>query len=135
MIWVTRKQPHIDRIACAWTIKRFIDFEAEFQFIERNNPIPELAIPYDLPDVEIGHKDNSCSHETLLKLYKINDEAVIEISRIVHDIDLGKFDNEYSAGIELILKGLIFSSKEDRKIYEKGFEFFDYLYKAFREAI
>ena len=134
MIWVTRNQPHIDRIACAWTIKRFIDFEAEFTFIKRNELIPESTIPYDLPDVEIGHKGNACSQENLIKLYKIEDEAVMDISRIVHDIDFGTFDGEFSSGIDLIIKGVILSSKEDKEIYEKGFTLFDYLYKAFREV-
>ena len=130
MIWITRKKPHIDRIACAWTIKRFIDPKADFRFIERNEAIPNEGIPYDLPNVEIGHKNNKCSHYTLLEKYQLRDEGINEINRIVNDIDMGLFDEPESYGVELIIKGLILSSKKDLEILEKGFQIFDYMYQT-----
>ena len=113
MKWVTREKPHIDRIACAWAIKRFVDSDAEFLFIKRGEKVPLSAVPYDLPDVELGHHGEKCSFESLIEKYKLKERAVSEIARVVCDMDLGIYKEKESVGIETIIKVLILSSKND----------------------
>ncbi len=133
MKWVTREKPHIDRIACAWAIKRFVDLEAEFIFIKRGEKVSQNAIPYDLPNVELGHHNEKCSFESLAERYKLKQHAATEIARIVHDIDLGVYKEKESIGIETIIKGLVLSSESDIEIYKRSFPIFDALYKKFSE--
>jgi hypothetical protein len=133
MKWVTREKPHIDRIACAWAIKRFVDLEAKFIFIKRGRKVPQNVIPYDLPNVELGHHNEKCSFESLIERYKLKQHAATEIARIVHDIDLGVYKEKESIGIETIIKGLVLSSESDIEIYERSFPIFDGLYKKFSE--
>lgn len=133
MKWVTREKPHIDRIACAWAIKRFLDADAEFSFIKRGEKIPQDAMPYDLPNAELGHQDEKCSFESLIEKYKLKERAFKEIARIVHDIDLGIYREEESIGIETIVKGIVLSSKTDIEIYEKSFPVFNAIHKKFSE--
>ncbi len=133
MKWVTREKPHIDRIACAWAIKRFVDVDAEFSFIKRGETVPQDTIPYDLPNAELGHQDEKCSFESLLEKYKLKERAFKEIARIVHDIDLGIYREEESIGIETIVKGIVLSSKTDIEIYEKSFPVFDAIHKKCSE--
>jgi len=113
MKWVTRERPHIDRIACAWAIKKFVDLEAKFLFIKRNEKVPRGATPYDLPDVELGHHGEKCSFESLIEKYKLKEQTLKEIARIVRDIDLGIYKERESIGIEAVIKGLVLSSKND----------------------
>lgn len=134
MKWVTREKPHIDRIACAWAIKRFVDLEARFTFVKRGGEVPRDAVPYDLPDAELGHRGEKCSFESLTEKYRLRDRAVREIARIVRDIDFGVYRQKESIGIESIIKGLVLSSKTDAEIYGKSFPIFDALYKKFSEG-
>lgn len=134
MKWITREKPHIDRIACAWAIKRFVDSEAKFVFIKRCEKLPQGAVPYDLPNVELGHQGEKCSFESLVEKYKLKEHAVKEIARIVRDVDLGIYKEKESTGVESIIKGLVLSSKTDDEIYEKFFPVLDALYKKFSEG-
>lgn len=133
MKWITREKPHIDRIACAWAVKRFVDGEAEFVFIKRGEEVKKGAVPYDLPNAELGHHDERCSFESLIEKYKLRGRAVKEIARIVRDIDFGVYKQKESIGIETVIKGMVLSSKTDVEIYEKSFPIFDALYKKFSE--
>ncbi len=133
MKWVTREKPHIDRIACAWAIKRFVDLEAEFLFIKRGEKVPLSATPYDLPNVELGHHGEKCSFESLIEKYKLKERAVYEIARIVRDIDLGIYKEKESIGVETVIKGLVLSSENDIEIYNKAFPVFDAIFQKFSE--
>jgi hypothetical protein len=92
MKWVTRKNANVDRIACPWLIKRFVDPEAEFLYVEANEVMAiaerENALPYDVPDVELGHVDGRCSFESILVNYQLNDPALQLLGRIVHGADI-----------------------------------------------
>jgi hypothetical protein len=90
--WITRKNANVDRIACPWLIKRFVDSEAEFLYVAAdevmNTAQHENAIPYDVPDVELGHVDERCSFESILVKYKLHDPALHLLGRIVHGADI-----------------------------------------------
>jgi hypothetical protein len=91
MRWVTRKNANVDRIACPWLIKRFVDKDAEFLYVAADEVMSvakcESAIPYDVPDVELGHVDGRCSFESILGKYKLDDPALQLLGRIVHGAD------------------------------------------------
>ena len=92
MKFVTRKNAHVDRIACPWLIKRIVDPDAEFLLVDRNEVMrvakDKKAIPYDVPDVELGHVNGRCSFESILVKYKVKDSALQLLGRIVHGADV-----------------------------------------------
>ncbi len=92
MKWVTRKNANVDRIACPWLIKRFIDLEAEILWVEAERVLEvveqEGAIPFDVKGVELGHVDGRCSFESILVKYNLNDPALQLLGRIVHGADI-----------------------------------------------
>jgi hypothetical protein len=92
MKWVTRKNANVDRIACPWLIKRFVDPDAEFIYVGRDEVMriaqSENAIPYDVPDVEVGHVDGRCSFESILVKYGLDESALRLLGRIVHGADV-----------------------------------------------
>ncbi len=94
MKWVTRQYVHVDRTACPWLIKRYVDPKAEFIFVpvEKIEEIvnKEKAIPYDTPDVELGHHGDKCSFDAIVEKYKIKDSAVFELAKIVRAADTDK---------------------------------------------
>ncbi len=94
MKWVTRKRANVDRIACPWLIKRFIDPEAEFLFVETDQIAAvverEGAIPYDTKGAELGHVDGRCSFESILVKYKLTDPALQRLAQIVHGADVSE---------------------------------------------
>jgi hypothetical protein len=128
--WVTRKRPHVDRIATAWLIKRFIDPKAKFAFVHEDTTKIN-GIPFDMYHGEFSHQSDNCTFETILKRFNIKDEILKNISEIVHDIDLKdeKFDRNEAKGIDCILRGLMKNFKNDNELLKKGFELFEALYE------
>src|SRR5207249_6818318 len=93
MKWVTRENANVDRVACPWLIKRFIDPAAEFLFVHKDDVLSvaerDNAIPYDVPDVELGHVDGRCSFESIVVKYQLdNDPAMVLLSKIIHAADV-----------------------------------------------
>jgi len=92
MKWVTRKNANVDRIACPWLIKRFVDHEAEFLFVpaEEVSAVAhaEEAIPFDVKGAELGHEDGRCSFESIIVKYRLTDPALQRLARIVHGADV-----------------------------------------------
>ncbi|HKT82420.1 MAG TPA: chromate resistance protein ChrB domain-containing protein [Solirubrobacterales bacterium] len=92
MKWVTRKNANVDRIACPWLIKRFVDPDAEFLYAPADEVMEvaarEGAIPYDVKDVELGHVDGRCSFESILVKYELTDPALQLLAKIVHGADV-----------------------------------------------
>ncbi len=133
--WVTRKRPHVDRLASAWLIRRFIDPHAHFLFQTAGEPIPDGAIPFDMLGGELSHQGEDCTMETLLKRFAVKEPAAWEIARIVHDIDLkdGKYGKEEAKGITLLLKGMADMQHADASMLEEGIRLFDYLYRALKK--
>jgi hypothetical protein len=92
MKWITRKNANVDRIACPWLIKRFVDKNAEFLYVTADEVMSiaerEDAIPYDVSGVELGHVDGRCSFESILVKYQLDDPALHLLGRIVHGADI-----------------------------------------------
>lgn len=129
--WVTRKRPHVDRIATAWLIKRFIDPKAKFAFVHEDTKKIN-GIPFDMYHGEFSHQGDNCTFETMLQRFNIKDKILENIAEIVHDIDLKdeKFDRNEAKGIDCILRGLMEKFKKDNELLEKGFEVFEALYAS-----
>jgi hypothetical protein len=129
--WVTRPRPHIDRIASAWLIRRFVDPEAEFLFAPPE-AFPADAIPFDAVGAELGHQGEDCTFETLLRLAGLDDPRLRDLGEIVHEADLrdGKFARVEAAGIDLALRGLLATLPDDHAVLAHGLTLFDGLYRA-----
>jgi hypothetical protein len=132
--WVTRPRPHVDRIASAWLIKRFLDPEAEFLFAAPNEA-PAGAIPFDMAGVEFGHQGDHCTFETLLHRSELRDRRLAAIAEIVHEADLrdDKFTREEARGLDLVLRGLLAAVKDDQQALAQGLTLFDGLYATIGE--
>jgi hypothetical protein len=127
--WVTRPRPHVDRVASAWLIKRFIDPEATFVFAEPRD-FPADAIAFDAPGVELGHDGDDCTFETLLKRSGLRDRRLTRIAQIVHEADLrdGKFPRDEARGIDLAIRGFLAASTDDQQVLAHGLALFEGLY-------
>lgn len=134
-VWVTRKGVHVDRIACSWLIRRFIDPDAAIRFVSGKGYEPkEGELRFDMFEGEITHEGDRCSFEVLLTRAGITDPALQAISEIVHDIDLkdGKFGREDAAGIASLIAGVCAANPEDEQRVTQGATVFDNLYQYFR---
>jgi hypothetical protein len=132
-IWVTRPRPEIDRVACAWLIRAFIDPEASFKFATESDSISG-AIPFDYGHGEFSHHGEDCTFETLLARFGIADKALRKISEMVHDADLEdeKFQRPECVGLDRILKGWAKEGVADEEILARGSVCFDGLYAFLR---
>ena len=133
MKWITREHPKIDRIACPWLIKRFIDPDAEIiyvPFAEVLNRAKELnAIPFDLANVEYSHYDDQCTFDYILKKHNLNDPALHRIASIVRGADTDRHDfAPQAAGLEAIFSGLAYTSTDDQELLSFGMRIYDGLY-------
>ncbi|MBS3647327.1 chromate resistance protein [Pseudaminobacter sp. 19-2017] len=135
-IWVTRTGVHVDRIACSWLIRRFIDPDAVIRFVPGKGYVPkEGELRFDMFEGEITHEGDRCSFEVLLGRAGITDPALQAISEIVHDIDLkdAKFGREETTGIAHLIAGIAMANDEDAERVAKGASVFDNLYEYFRK--
>jgi hypothetical protein len=123
----------VDRIACAWLIKRFIDPEAEFLFAPPDE-FPADAIAFDAPGAELSHQGEDCSFETLLKRARLTNARLTQLAEIVHEADLrdGKFPREEARGIDLALRGFLAALKDDHEVLAHGLILFDGLYATLK---
>jgi AraC-like DNA-binding protein len=133
MKWITRERPKIDRIACPWLIKRFIDQDAEFIYVPFNEvkiKAKELdAIPFDIPDVEFTHYKDKCSFDYFIEKYKITDPAIHTMSTIIRGADTDRHDLALqSSGLWAVSAGLAHNNKDDHQLLEKGMMIYDALY-------
>lgn len=129
--WVTRRRPHVDRLASAWLIKRFIDPDATFVFADPKD-FPADAIPFDTPGAELSHVGDDCTFETLLKLAGLRDRRLARLAEIVHEADLrdGKFPRDEARGIDLAIRGLLAANPDDQQVLFHGLTLFEGLYAA-----
>jgi hypothetical protein len=137
MKWITRAHIHVDRVACPWLIKRFIDSKAEFIFTasELVNKIAkeENAIPFDIKGAELGHHGNDCTFRAIIKKYGLTDPVLIKMADIVNAADTGKLmENPYAAGLEAIARGFSLMFPDDYKNLEHQFQVYDSLYAALK---
>ena len=134
-IWVTRKGIHIDRMASAWLVRRFIDEQAKFKFVPAKGYKPlKDEIRFDMFEAEFTHEGDRCTFEVLIERAGIKDAALVSIAEIIHDIDLkdGKFKRQEALGIEHLIAGIAMSHKDDEARLGRGFAVFDDLYEYFR---
>jgi hypothetical protein len=132
--WVTRRGVHVDRIASAWLIRRFIDPEARFKFVSDKGYVPEPGeIRFDMFEAEYTHEGDHCTFEVLLARLGQPEPALQAIAEIVHDIDLkdGKFGREEAAGIKTLIAGIAAATDDDSRRLERGATVFEDLYKYF----
>ena len=133
MKWITRERPKIDRIACPWLIKRFVDQEAEFIYVPFEQVLvksKELdAVPFDLPDVEYTHYGEECTFDYIIKKHKLTDPALNVIARIVRGADTDRHDTApQSSGLWAISAGIAENIKDDHELLSKGIIIYDGLY-------
>ena len=133
MKWITRERPKIDRIACPWVIKKFIDEDAEFIYAPKDQ-VFELAkrldaIPYDIPGAEYSHQDENCTFDYIIKKHKLNDPVLNELAAIIRGADTARFDlAPQSAGLWAISAGLSYNYRDDYEMLEIGMKIYDALY-------
>lgn len=137
--WVTRARPKIDRIACPWLIRRFIDPLAVFHFVSAEwvKDVAEEtgAIPYDIKDVHYSHRGEECTFDTLISEFGLADPALLQLARIVRAADTARLDMEpQAAGLLAISLGLSAIEDDDHAQLEKGMAIYDALYGWCRYA-
>jgi hypothetical protein len=136
MRWATRAGIHVDRTACAWLIRRFLDPEAEFVFVHDPDEVPADAMPFDMRGAELSHHAGRCTFETMLTHYELNDPALADIARIVHEADLEdeRYDAPEGRGLDVILRGLSLVAESDEQMLELSGPIYDGLYEYRRRA-
>ena len=136
MKWATRSGCHIDRAACAWLIRRFVDAQAEFLFVDDPDDVPSDATPFDMRGARLSHHGADCTFETILRDYALDDPVLWDIARIVHQADLedDRFDAPEAAGIDVMLRGLALVCNDDETL-DVSRRIFDGLYELRRQAL
>lgn len=136
MRWATRQGVHIDRAACAWLIRRFIDPEPEFVFVADPAEVPDDATPFDMSGVEYSHHGADCTFETLLRRHDLTDPVLWRVAALVHeaDVDDARYDAPEAAGFDLALRGLSMVTDDDT-VLELTHPLFDGTYEFFRRQL
>ncbi|PKL09684.1 MAG: chromate resistance protein [Spirochaetae bacterium HGW-Spirochaetae-7] len=133
MKWITRSHVHVDRVACPWLIKRFVDSEAEFIFVPKGSVAKVAgetgAIPFDAPGAELGHKGADCSFQTIVKFYGLEDRALSMLADIVGCADTDRLaDHHVAAGLEAVAVGYSLRFPDDAENLRRQFDVYDSLY-------
>ena len=136
MRWVTRSGPHVDRTACAWLIRRFVDADAEFVFVDDPDELPGDATPFDMRGVELSHHDGECSFEAILRRYDLSDPTLWAIARIVHEADLedDRYDAPEAPGLDALMRGLSMV-RTDHEVLALSAPLYDGLYEYLRRGM
>jgi hypothetical protein len=138
LTWVTRRGVHVDRIASAWLIRRFVDSAARFRFADSQSPAAAPGeLRFDTVGGELTHEGDRCTFETLVARLGLGDPAVSQIAEIVHDIDLkdAKFGRAEAPGVLQLVNGLALAHPDDLDRLDRGFALFDDLYESFRRRL
>lgn len=130
MKWVTWENIGIDRIGCAWLIRREIDPQAEFIFIARGAELPADAEAFDIPGVRFSHQGGHCSFRTLVESYQLTDPILKRIARIIDEADTVQAVKiePAASGLDLICEGLRLISPDDQTAMDRGAVIYDALY-------
>lgn len=133
MKWITRERPKIDRIACPWLIKNFVDKDAEFIYVPTDQVLTKVkeldAIPFDIPTVEYSHEGEFCTFDTIIKKHNLTDPALLQLAVIVRGADTDRFDlAKQAAGLWAISAGLSHNIKDDHEMLQVGMKIYDALY-------
>jgi hypothetical protein len=136
--WATRAGIHVDRAACGWLIRRFIDAEAEFVFVEDPADVPSDATPFDMRGVPLSHHEGRCTFETALLQYDLSaDPALEEIGQIIHEADIADetFDAPIAPGLDVLIRGLTLVNHTDQATLAVTDQLFDGLYEHIRQHL
>lgn len=130
MLWATRRGCHVDRTACIWLVRSFVDGDASFSFFDDPAQAPEGAALFDVLGARLSHHGEDCSFETFLKEYELVDPILWEIAEIVHDADLmdEKYGRAESEGLDAIVRGMQLSTAHDHELTWHTDVVFDGLY-------
>ncbi|MEU7872153.1 chromate resistance protein ChrB domain-containing protein [Dactylosporangium sp. NPDC049140] len=123
MRWATRAGVHVDRVACAWLIRRHIDPDAQFHFVDPGQTTPDDATAFDMRGAELGHHDGDCSLETILRRYELTDPVLWKLAELIHEADLG-----------VILRGLSMLN-DDQEMLRVGRAILDGLHEYHRRRL
>jgi hypothetical protein len=131
--WVTRERPKVDRIACPWLVRRFVDPGAEFLYVPSKEVLHAAkereALPYDVPDVEFTHEGEFCSFDAFIRHYRLKDPALLELAVIVRGADTGRPDlAPQSPGLLAVSLGLSLNFSDDHQMLQHGMVMYDALY-------
>jgi hypothetical protein len=134
--WATRAGVHIDRAACAWLVRRFIDPDADFLFVADLEQVPKDATAFDMRGAELGHQGGDCSFETILHRYELTDPVLWRMAEIVHEADLddGRYDAPEAPGLDTVLRGLSLTGT-DQDTLAVTRPLFDGLYEFYRRSL
>lgn len=133
MRYYTRRRPHVDRCASAWLIKRFVDLQAKFFFVEEGDQLPG-AMSFDMSGAELGHRRGRCTFEAILAKYKLKDPVLVELGRIIRSADLLDAEETLEGpGMSLLFRGLLHLNQDDHKVLALAETILDALYAALRE--
>ncbi len=142
MKWVTRERVKVDRVACPWLIRRFVDSAAEFLFVpaDRVQEVAALegAIPFDVPGAELGHHAGRCSFEAIVEKYRLKDPALHLLAQIIHDADVSKdfYGRPEAPGLKAIAEGFRhLGLKDDNEIFAREAVVYEALYAYCRAVI
>jgi hypothetical protein len=135
--WATRHGCHVDRTACVWLIRRFVDAEAEFFFVGDPEEAPEDAELFDVAGARLSHHGDACSFETFLVEYELADPVLAEIAEIVHDADLmdEKYGRPESEGLDSIIRGMQLALSNDEALTHHTDALYDGLYSYLRREV
>jgi hypothetical protein len=136
MRWATRAGVHVDRAACSWLVRRFVDPEAVFVFVDDPDEVPSDATPFDMRGVDLSHHDGDCTFETMLRRFELDDPVLWDVARIVHEADLvdDRFDAPEARGLDVICRGLSMVRGDVEVLAVTG-AMFDGLYEHRRRAL
>jgi hypothetical protein len=137
MHFITRERIHVDRIATAWAIRRFIDGDATFEFVPRTRDLSGTAgIPFDIRGAELGHRRGRCTLEALIDKYELTDPALERMARIIRAADLPHEEPApaVAPGVQAIFDGIRDASESDQERLERGFVVCDALYAFCRQT-
>ena len=137
MRWATRRGCHVDRTACVWLIRRFIDSAAEFFFVGDPAEAPGDAELFDVAGARLSHHGDACSFETFLVEYGLEEPVLAEIAEIVHDADLmdEKYGRPESEGLDTIIRGMQLALPDDEALTYHTDALYDGLYSSLRREV
>jgi hypothetical protein len=133
MKWVTRSHVHVDRVACPWLIRRFVDSQAQFLFVPAGRvaevAAQEGAVPFDVSGAELGHKEGKCSFDSIMEKYGLTDKALVRLAKIVNAADTNRMAEEpLAAGLEAVAVGYSLRFPDDAENLERQMAVYDALY-------
>ena len=136
MKWATRRGCHVDRAACAWLVRRFIDLDATFAFVDDPADVPIDATPFDMRGVELSHHGGDCTFETMLRHFGLDDPVLWEVAKVVHEADLGddRYDEPDAPGLDAVCRGLTLVA-DDARVLDVTGVLFDGLYEHRRRRL